>query len=81
MEKPSPADAPSRLVNAGTYIIEKKALEFLPSGFNLIERTLFPRLAAMGKLFCHVHKGMWLTTDTKERLERAEKAILAGRKK
>ena len=79
VEKPKKGDEPSHFVNAGAYVISGEALEMLPAGFNLIERTLFPELARKGKLFSHIHEGMWLTTDTMERLEKAEKA-LTGRK-
>jgi len=75
VEKPKQEDAPSNLVNAGAYAIDKKALEFLPSGFNLIERTMFPTLAKKGKLFSYKHKGFWFTTDTFERIEKAEREL------
>ncbi|MBI5553147.1 MAG: NDP-sugar synthase, partial [Candidatus Diapherotrites archaeon] len=72
VEKPSRAEAPSRFANAGAYIIEKKAMEGLPSGFNFIERTLFPELAREGKLFGIIHRGQWFPTDTLQRLQAAE---------
>ncbi|MBU0635780.1 nucleotidyltransferase family protein [Candidatus Micrarchaeota archaeon] len=62
-------------VNAGTYLLEKKALNELPQGFNLIEKTLFPRLAEQGRLFGFVHSGIWLRTDTFERLRLAEENL------
>ncbi|VVB99076.1 UTP--glucose-1-phosphate uridylyltransferase AglF [uncultured archaeon] len=80
VEKPEKGKETGRFVNAGTYVIEKKALELLPEGFSLIEKAMFPQLAKAGKLYCHMHKGLWLTTDTFERLERAENAIIAGAK-
>ncbi len=75
IEKPEKGKEPGRLVNTGAYVIEKKALGHLPEGFNLIEKTLFPELARRGKLGAFIHKGLWLTTDTFERLERAEKEL------
>ncbi|HLC92675.1 MAG TPA: nucleotidyltransferase family protein [archaeon] len=75
VEKPKIGEEPSHLVNAGAYIIQKDALEMLPAGFNLIERTLFPKLAQGGKLFWFTHRGLWLTTDTPQRLKAAEKEI------
>ena len=75
VEKPKKGEEPSRMINAGAYAVDKKALEFLPAGFNLIERTMFPALSLQGKLFGFAHSGMWLTTDTFERLEAAEKAL------
>lgn len=79
VEKPGPESAPSRLVNAGAYVIEKAALSALPPGFSLIEKAMFPELASRGKLAAYMHKGMWLTTDTPERIARAE-AALSGKR-
>ncbi|MBN2127347.1 MAG: nucleotidyltransferase family protein [Candidatus Diapherotrites archaeon] len=73
IEKPLKENAPSNLANAGAYIIEKKALEFLPSGFNLIEKTLFPKLAEMNLLNSFKHEGQWFATDTPEKYEKAKK--------
>lgn len=78
VEKPAASEAPSNLVNAGTYVLEKEALEFLPQGFSLIEKTVFPALARRRALFAHIHRGSWFTTDTFERLGRAEKGVRAG---
>ncbi|MFH1391975.1 MAG: nucleotidyltransferase family protein [Candidatus Diapherotrites archaeon] len=75
VEKPQPDKAPSNWVNAGAYAIEKKALEFLPEGFNLIEKTMFPTLAEKGKLFSYKHLGKWFTTDTFERIKNAEENL------
>lgn len=80
VEKPTKDSEPSKFVNAGAYIIDKKALEFLPRGFNLIEKTLFPVLASKGRLSAYIHHGIWFTTDTFERLEKAEKEVLENRK-
>mgnify|MGYP001601967887 FL=1 len=73
VEKPLSENAPSNFVNAGAYILEKKAIEILPEGFNLIEKTLFPILAASGKLYGFRHTGQWFPTDDMQRLARAEK--------
>ncbi len=73
IEKPKKENAPSNLANAGAYILEKENLKFLPDGFCLIEKTMFPVLAKQRKLHGFVHKGKWLPTDTIERLENARK--------
>ncbi|MEM4390637.1 MAG: nucleotidyltransferase family protein [Candidatus Diapherotrites archaeon] len=75
MEKPTKENAPSKLINAGAYIIEKWAVELIPDGFNLIEKTMFPELAKKGKLCGIKHKGYWFPTDTFERLSTAEKEL------
>lgn len=71
-EKPSVFSEKEMVVNAGLYVLEKKALEWLPSGFGLIEKTLFPLLAEKKLLQGFFHKGLWLTTDTIERIRMAE---------
>ncbi|MCR4368887.1 MAG: nucleotidyltransferase family protein [archaeon] len=75
VEKPRQEDAPSKLANAGCYIIERGGLSHLPKGFCMIEKTMFPQLAARGKLFGFMHTGKWFTTDTFERLKRAEENL------
>lgn len=80
IEKPLPQIAPSKLVNAGAYILEKGSLSIMPEGFSLIEKTLFPALASSGMLCGFLHKGYWFTTDTHERLARAEKGLIQAAK-
>ena len=77
IEKPAKGKEPGKFVNAGCYALGKEALEFLPQGFNLIEKTLFPALAEQKKLFAYIHKGMWQTTDTIDRLKCAEMEVRA----
>jgi NDP-sugar pyrophosphorylase family protein len=60
VEKPKLADAPSRLINAGTYLLEPEAVDRIPQGRKvIIEREVFPRLANEGGLFGYVHSGTW----------------------
>ena len=49
VEKPKREEAPSLLANAGTYVLEKEVLDFIPSGmFVSIERETFPRIVPHG---------------------------------
>ncbi len=49
VEKPAPGEAPSNLINAGTYILEPEVLDRIATeGPVSIERTTFPDLAAAG---------------------------------
>lgn len=73
VEKPLPENAPSNWANCGAYILEKKCMNFIPNGFSLIEKNLFPKLAAEGKLFGYRHFGQWFPTDTLDKLEKARK--------
>ena len=50
VEKPAIEDAPSRLINAGTWIFEPRLIEMLdPTTFNRVEDGLFPTLCADGE--------------------------------
>jgi len=49
VEKPRREEAPSNLINAGTYVLEKKVLEFIPPGRMVsVEREIFPLLIPHG---------------------------------
>lgn len=60
VEKPKLADAPSKLVNAGIYLLEPGAIDLIPESRKvIIEREVFPALASEGKLSGYVHSGTW----------------------
>ncbi len=73
VEKPKKDKAPSNLINAGLYIMEPEILDFIPDGFAMVEKDLFPRLASEGRLFGYPFSGQWFDTGTLERYERAIK--------
>lgn len=73
IEKPSEEDAPSKLNNAGAYVIEPDVLDILPGGKSSIERDCFERLAAKGVVYAFTHKGQWFPTDTLEKYELADR--------
>ena len=51
VEKPNRKEAPSRLINAGVYLIEPNVLKQIPTGRKVsLEREVFPVLARRGKL-------------------------------
>ncbi len=51
VEKPNPREAPSRLVNAGIYLIEPEVLQMIPPEQKVsLEREIFPPLAKQGRL-------------------------------
>jgi NDP-sugar pyrophosphorylase family protein len=69
VEKPPPghAHAPggSSLINAGTYVLEPSVLDHIPVGRRMsIEREVFPRLAAAGRLYGFPSKEYWTDTGT-----------------
>lgn len=48
------------LVNLGVYVVEKKALDLVPSGkFFDFARDLFPLLVKQGALYAFLHEGYW----------------------
>ena len=52
-EKPEPAEAISTLANTGIYVLEPRALEYIPEGaFYDFARDVFPRLLENGEKFC-----------------------------
>lgn len=78
VEKPSPAQAPSRLINAGLYLLEPAAVDLLPHGPSMLERDLFPRLAHEGRLYGFPFIGQWFDTGSFERYEKAIKGWKAS---
>ncbi len=73
VEKPK-ENAPSNLINAGFYILERDVLSMIPKGKNVsIEKEVFPVIAQRGMLAGCEFFGEWLPTDDFERLEFARK--------
>ena len=79
MEKPSPEEGGTHLVNAGAYILERGVLDGLaPAGTKIsIEREVFPTLVDNG-LYGYEAAGYWLDIGTPERYLQATFEILDG---
>jgi NDP-sugar pyrophosphorylase family protein len=73
IEKPKRTEAPSNLISAGLYILEPAVIDLVPEGQASIERDVFPKLAAKGKLYGYPFSGQWFDTGTLERYEKAIK--------
>ena len=73
VEKPKKEKAPSNLINAGLYIMEPEVIDYIPLGYAMLEKDVFPKLASEGKLFGYPFSGQWFDTGTLERYERAIK--------
>ncbi len=75
MEKPDKKEAPSNIINAGLYIVEPYIIDLVPDSEKevMIEREVFPRVVAEGKLLGFSFTGQWFSTDNQERYERAIK--------
>jgi mannose-1-phosphate guanylyltransferase len=69
IEKPKIEDAPSNLVNAGIYIMERRALDFVAPGKVVsIEKETFPLLIDNGSgVYGHPIAGYWMDMGTMDR--------------
>jgi mannose-1-phosphate guanylyltransferase len=65
IEKPAPGEAPTDLINAGTYVLEPEVLGRIPAGRRVsIERETFPALVADGGLFALASDAEWIDAGT-----------------
>ncbi len=84
IEKPPAGEAPTNLINAGTYVLERSVIDRVPSGRRVsIERETFPELAAEGRLFALGSDAAWLDAGTpaaylRANLAYAETGTVAG---
>ena len=79
VEKPSPDEIDTDLINAGAYVLERSILdEMAPAGTNIsIEREVFPKLVGRG-LYGFAGRGYWLDIGTPERYLQGTFDILEG---
>ena len=79
VEKPSPAEIDTNLINAGAYILERDVLDGMaPAGTKIsIERDVFPALVGHG-LYGYEAAGYWMDIGTPERYLKATFEILDG---
>lgn len=73
VEKPSKAQAPSNLINAGFYILEPEVIDMIPNGYSMLEKDVFPKLAQLGRLRGFPFAGQWFDIGNIERYKIAEK--------
>jgi mannose-1-phosphate guanylyltransferase len=79
VEKPPRGEAPTDLINAGTYVLEPAVLDRIEPGRRVsIEREVFPAMVADGVLFAMADEGYWLDTGTPEQYLRAQLDLLDG---
>lgn len=64
VEKPQKGKEPSKLINAGVYLLEPEVLGYVPNGFAMMEKDVFPKLANEGKLTGYSFTGQWFDTGT-----------------
>lgn len=81
VEKPPRESAPSRLINAGTWLFDPAVVRELDSSaFNRVEDGLFPTLAASGQGIFGYRRdgGFWLDVGNPESYGRANRELLEG---
>lgn len=79
IEKPAAGEAPTNLVNAGTYVLEPSVLRRIPGDRRVsIERETFPALVADGSLFALGSTGYWIDAGTPPEYLRANLDLVAG---
>jgi mannose-1-phosphate guanylyltransferase len=77
VEKPRLRDAPSRLVNAGVYVIDRSVVEMIPPGRKVsLEREIFPVLARRGELSGFLHSDYWFDIGSLSEYRNANFALL-----
>jgi NDP-sugar pyrophosphorylase family protein len=81
VEKPRRENAPSRWINAGTYVLEPSFVDRIPPRLKVsVERETFPRmLEQQGALYAYKSDAYWLDIGTPERYVQANVDVLQGR--
>jgi len=65
VEKPPPGEAPTNLINAGTYVLEPSVLDRIPADRPVsIERETFPAMVADQVLYAMADDSYWIDTGT-----------------
>jgi mannose-1-phosphate guanylyltransferase len=81
IEKPPRDEAPTNLINAGTYILEPAVLARIPADRRVsIERETFPAMVADGALYALATDDYWLDTGRPHEYVRANLDVLDGRR-
>jgi mannose-1-phosphate guanylyltransferase len=80
VEKPPRDEAPTDLINAGTYVFEPSMLDRIPEGRKVsIERETFPRVVTDGRLFATTADTYWIDAGTPAKYLEAQLDLLHGR--
>jgi mannose-1-phosphate guanylyltransferase len=77
VEKPAKGTEPSKLINAGVYVLSPKIFDYIPEGRTVsMEREVFPRLSEENVLFGHKVSGLWIDIGKPEEYLHTNKLIL-----
>ena len=79
VEKPPPGQAPTNMINAGTYVLEQSVLHRIqPDRKVSVEREVFPAMVAEGTLFAMGSDSYWLDVGLPDSYLRATADLLDG---
>jgi mannose-1-phosphate guanylyltransferase len=82
IEKPTREEAPTNLINAGTYVLEPSVLDRIPDGRKVsIERETFPAIVTGGGLYAMATNDYWLDSGRPELYLQANFDVLDGRRR
>lgn len=74
-----PGPAPTSRINAGAYVLERRAVEEMAAGRAVsFEREVFPALADRGELYAYLAEGYFNDIGTPERYLEATRDLLTG---
>jgi mannose-1-phosphate guanylyltransferase len=77
VEKPSRRTAPSKLINAGAYILSPEIFRYIPKKRTVsIEREVFTKLAEEGLLYGYTFSGLWMDIGKPEDYLQINKTLL-----
>jgi mannose-1-phosphate guanylyltransferase len=79
VEKPTREEAPTDLINAGTYVLEAKVLDRIADGRKVsIEREVFPAMVADQALYAMSGNTYWIDTGTPVKYLQSQLDLLDG---
>jgi mannose-1-phosphate guanylyltransferase len=81
VEKPPRDEAPTNLINAGTYVLEPSVLGRIDTGRKVsIEREVFPAMVLDGGLYAMADRSYWIDTGTPMKYLEAQFDLIDGRR-
>ena len=79
VEKPAPGETDSRVINAGTYVLEPSVLDLMPHlRKTSIERVVFPAMVADGRLAAMATDDYWIDTGRPDTYLKANLDLIDG---
>jgi len=80
IEKPPKDDAPTNDINAGTYLLAREILDFIPAGRPVsIERETFPAVIAANKaIYAYTTADYWIDLGRPDQYLAAHRDVLSG---